>query len=78
MRLQQRYITFWIYVLSINQKDVLEQNHQVQMMRQIYSRAQSVWVWLGEADETTNSNMAMQFLATREALDETNFHPKRV
>jgi hypothetical protein len=48
------------------------------MMRQIYSRAQSVWVWLGEADETTNSNMAMQFLATREALDETNFHPKRV
>jgi hypothetical protein len=50
MQLRGQYITFWIDAICINQSDVLEQNHQVQMMRQIYSNAKSVSVWLGEAD----------------------------
>jgi hypothetical protein len=68
MRSQRQYIVFWIDALSIDQSNVLEQNHQVQMMRQIYSSAHSVWVWLGEADEITHSNVAMHHLATREPL----------
>jgi hypothetical protein len=38
---------FWIDALSIDQRNVLERNHQVQMMTSIYSQAQSVRVWLG-------------------------------
>jgi hypothetical protein len=61
MRAQHQYIDFWIDAICIDQLNVLEQNHQVQMMRQIYSKAQSVWIWLGEADTVTNSDLAMQF-----------------
>lgn len=65
MRLQHQYITIWIDALSINQANVHEQNHQVQMMRQIYGSAHSVWVWLGEADHVMHSDVAMHFLRTR-------------
>jgi hypothetical protein len=65
MRSQYQYITFWIDALSINQSNVHEQNHQVQMMGQIYSSAHSVWVWLGVADHAVNSDVAMHFLKTR-------------
>jgi hypothetical protein len=74
MRRRQRYIPFWIDAISINQNDMSERNHQVQIMRQIYSKARSVWVWLGEADETTHSNIAMQYLATRKPLHNMNLN----
>ena len=38
-------------------------------MRQIYSNAQSVSVWLGESDKTADSDIAMQYLATRKPFD---------
>jgi hypothetical protein len=68
MRSQRRYITFWIDALSINQSNVPEQNHQVQMMRQIYSSANKVWIWLGEADEVAHSDEAMDYLKTRKSF----------
>jgi hypothetical protein len=69
-RSRHQYMNFWIDALSINQANVLEQNHQVQMMRQIYSKAHSVWIWLGEADMVTHSDIAMQFLETRKRIDD--------
>lgn len=41
----------WIDALCINQSDAQERNHQVGQMRDIYMNAQSVIVWLGEADK---------------------------
>lgn len=38
---------FWIDALCIDQDNLDERNHQVQMMHQIYFRAQTVMVWLG-------------------------------
>ena len=38
----------WADAMCINQENVNERNHQVQMMSKIYSQATSVWVWLGE------------------------------
>ncbi|KAF1973161.1 HET-domain-containing protein [Bimuria novae-zelandiae CBS 107.79] len=67
MRLQERHGYYWIDALCINQSDVAEQNHQVQMMGSIYSKAQSVAIWLGEVD--SSSNVAMQFIAERKPLD---------
>jgi len=37
----------WIDAICINQEDLQERNHQVQMMSRIYRSAQGVRVWLG-------------------------------
>ena len=65
MRMQRQHVSFWIDAISIDQANVLEQNHQVQMMREIYTQAYSVWVWLGEADHSTSSDVAMRYLSKR-------------
>lgn len=54
---------FWIDAVCIDQDNVLERNHQVALMKRIYSRADEVYVWLGPASD--NSELAMDFLAHR-------------
>ena len=49
----QRRLPLWIDAICINQDDVREKNHQVAMMKDIYSAAKRVIVWLGEADSST-------------------------
>lgn len=45
--------TFWIDAICIDQTNVRERNHQVNLMRDIYTRAEKVYIWLGkEADES--------------------------
>ncbi|KAJ8111421.1 hypothetical protein OPT61_g5981 [Boeremia exigua] len=56
----------WIDALCINQKDATERSQQVQMMRQIYTSARSVCVWLGEADALIDA--AMDFMTTYKSL----------
>jgi hypothetical protein len=51
---------FWIDAICINQDDVPERNKQVLRMRDIYSLADTVQVWLGKADE--NSYTAMDLV----------------
>lgn len=43
----------WIDAISINQNDVNERNHQVQLMRDIYWNAARVIVWLGNECATS-------------------------
>ena len=38
---------FWIDAISINQANILERNHQVAQMGQIFSKAAHVYLWLG-------------------------------
>jgi len=78
MRLRDKRITLWIDAICINQSNVKERNHQVQMMRQIYSNAQSVSVWLGEADDSCYSNVAMDYLAARKAFVNENLKSGRL
>lgn len=52
--------TFWIDAVCINQSSISERNSQVPRMRDIYSRANQVVVWLGEASD--DSDMAMDWL----------------
>ncbi|KAI4945202.1 hypothetical protein J4E91_008180 [Alternaria rosae] len=67
MRTQHQHVSFWIDAISIDQANVFEQNHQVQMMREIYTQAYSVWIWLGEADHSKSSDVAMRYLSKRAA-----------
>ncbi|KAK0646920.1 heterokaryon incompatibility protein-domain-containing protein [Cercophora newfieldiana] len=50
----------WIDAVCIDQDDLGERNHQVQMMSRIYTRSEQVCVWLGEAD--SDSEMAINFI----------------
>jgi hypothetical protein len=51
---------FWADAICINQDDILERNHQVNLMSKIYSQADLVITWLGEARE--NSTVALKLL----------------
>lgn len=51
-----------IDAICIDQDSVLEKNHQVPMMRRIYSTAEKVVVWLGEANYDEMSDRAMDLL----------------
>lgn len=50
--LQKRFsnLTVWVDVICINQRDRVEQSHQVSMMGDIYRQASSVYAWLGDGD----------------------------
>ena len=48
-RLPDQQLTLWIDAICINQQNEREREQQVQVMRQIYSNAESVIIWLGDA-----------------------------
>lgn len=50
----------WIDQICVDQSNIPERNSQVSLMRDIYSRAERVTVWLGNAAD--RSDLAMQFL----------------
>lgn len=57
------YHRVWVDALCINQEDQEERGSQVQIMRQIYSRADEVIIWVGPADDDTAE--AVKYLLER-------------
>ncbi|KAI0886291.1 HET-domain-containing protein [Annulohypoxylon maeteangense] len=49
----------WIDAICIDQGNVQERNHQVQMMKRIFSTASSVIVWLGDSDGNVRDTLEM-------------------
>ncbi|OTA62910.1 HET-domain-containing protein [Hypoxylon sp. EC38] len=49
----------WIDAICINQDNVQERNHQVHMMKRIFSAASSVIVWLGDAEGSVHATLEM-------------------
>lgn len=45
----------WVDAVCINQKDVAERSHQVQLMKEIYSRAGIVHIWMGLRGSATQA-----------------------
>ena len=60
LRFPQSCRALWIDAVCINQTDTRERNHQVFMMNRLYSAAERVLVWLGEARD--HSDIAMKGL----------------
>jgi hypothetical protein len=57
----------WVDAICINQKDSKERGHQVGMMRNVYSKATEVLVWLGESSKKmTTPNPVAPSLAAEE------------
>lgn len=63
LRLGNEVLHIWIDAICIKQKDIPERNHQVALMKDVYSLATGVWMWLGEADDhhTEAANAFDQF-----------------
>ena len=66
-------LLFWIDAVCINQSNVDEKNHQVPLMRDIYSRSTETRVWLGKSDNVFNGMvMVKRFLIIKEAMTNAN------
>ncbi|KAH7069995.1 heterokaryon incompatibility protein-domain-containing protein [Paraphoma chrysanthemicola] len=59
-------LLFWIDALCINQKNVLERNHQVHLMSKIYSMSDLVLVWLGRRAD--HSELAANNIAAADGI----------
>lgn len=58
IRKDDENLIIWVDALSINLEDDDEKNTQVQMMREIYSKAKNTISWLGPVSETSDLAMA--------------------
>jgi hypothetical protein len=67
--------TLWIDLICINQKDLNERGHQVGIMGDIFANAETVLVWLSDANEVVELDMK-----TYQRIDnqygETTEHPE--
>jgi hypothetical protein len=63
LRLEDRPRRIWVDSICINQKDNADKSVSIPLMKEIYTVAQSVLVWLGSHDngsaELSNSSMAL-------------------
>jgi hypothetical protein len=59
LRSSQKTRTFWVDAVCINQGDLDERSKQVLRMRDIYTFAKTVEVWLGIADDDAYATMAL-------------------
>jgi Heterokaryon incompatibility protein (HET) len=57
--LRRRYgkLTVWVDAISINQQDGHEKNGQVTLMGEIFSWAETVYVWLGNGNQASDAAM---------------------
>ncbi|KAH6665673.1 heterokaryon incompatibility protein-domain-containing protein, partial [Halenospora varia] len=55
---------FWIDSICINQHNFDERNHQVKLMKQIYTKAAEVVIWLGP--ETAQTDVAMDWISRQD------------
>jgi hypothetical protein len=71
LRYREKDRVLWVDALSINQSDKNEQGQQVQQMGSIYSKAERVIIWLGEA--TYDTDYVMYYMKQLE--EESAKHP---
>jgi hypothetical protein len=70
----------WIDALCINQQNLQEKSEQVAMMKQVYSKAVSVLIWLGAAQKSTPAAIASiekiyeQCLEVTDGLEHLHHH----
>lgn len=51
LRLKRKRRMLWIDAICIDQTSDLERGHQVKLMGDVYSKAKSVAIWMGETDD---------------------------
>jgi hypothetical protein len=58
-RLQQLFgpLTIWVDSICINQRDQGEKFSQIPLIQEIYTKAETVYIWLSEGNERTDRAM---------------------
>ncbi|PMD37540.1 HET-domain-containing protein [Hyaloscypha variabilis F] len=59
LRCAKQKRTLWIDAICIDQMNVREKNHQVQLMRDIYKKARRTLIWLGRGTEKIRQGFAI-------------------
>ena len=62
LRLRDSSLLLWADAVCIDQENVSERNFQVRLMKQVYSSAEQVIIWLGESED--DSDLAMDLITT--------------
>jgi hypothetical protein len=83
IRHREHHGWLWADAICINQDDITERGWQVLLMSQIYSKATTVFIWLGKADEHTELawtsikilGTALQYFLTEEVKALINSNP---
>jgi len=60
-----RKVYLWVDAVCINQSDLEERSHQVALMAEIYTRAQSVLVWLGAENPSADIKWTLEEFTPR-------------
>ncbi|KAF2113389.1 heterokaryon incompatibility protein-domain-containing protein, partial [Lophiotrema nucula] len=68
LRDKKRVLPMWIDAICIDQHNVRERNHQVQLMSKLYSTARHVMIWLGPSDR--ESEIILKSI--KQGYDESN------
>jgi hypothetical protein len=68
LRKTSRKRTLWIDALCINQQDKDERGYQVAMMKDIYSNASRVYIWLGEGTDRSDYALDWCIYASRQGF----------
>jgi len=71
LRMSDKDIPLWIDAICINQSDNNEKNLQLLTINEVYSRAQTVRVWLGEANQLSDIGMDLvkELIVTRKVTE---------
>lgn len=66
---------FWIDAICIDQANLQERSHQVNMMGDIYSLPERVIVWLGDSNDDQGQNAVSLFKSVTDVADKHEFLP---
>ena len=66
--------TFWIDAICINQENIDEKDHQVDLMKEIYQKARLVTAWLGESHGHSQVIMRLAKEVSSEKLSSQRQH----
>ena len=74
IRLPDRNRIVWVDAICINQPDVIERNEHVKYMREIYTHARRVLVWLGEEGQARKALQFWEDIKRATAASEVHLH----
>jgi hypothetical protein len=68
-------VYLWIDAMCINQENVEERGHQVNIMSEIFSQAAAVLVWLGSSSCSALEALELHALDKRQGVGQSKFQP---
>ncbi|KAK0750671.1 heterokaryon incompatibility, partial [Schizothecium vesticola] len=68
-------VCLWADAVCINQGDASEKAHQIPLMREIYTDAEQVWIWLGESTPGDEDEGGWEFANFLEKTSHTDRTP---